>query len=180
MQISVVIPTWNRASRLAQALESVAGQCLAPHEIIVVDDGSTDDTRALVTGRFGDVHYIYQANGGVSRARNTGIRAATGDWVALLDSDDRWQPAKLERQAAALRQAPASGICHTDEVWIRHGRRVNPMKKHAKRGGDIYRHCLPRCVISPSAVVLHREVLETTGLFDESLPACEDYDLWLR
>jgi glycosyltransferase involved in cell wall biosynthesis len=180
MNITVVIPTWNRADRLVNALQSVSEQRLAPHEVIVVDDGSTDNTRAMVTTRFSDVRYIYQENGGVSRARNAGIRAATGDWIALLDSDDRWQPAKLERQVEALRQAPDFRVCHTDEIWIRYGRRVNPMKKHAKHGGEIFALCLPRCAMSPSAILLHREVLEQAGLFDESLPACEDYDLWLR
>jgi len=158
----------------------VYAQSAAAHEVIVVDDGSTDDTRHLVSSRFADTRYIYQANKGVSSARNAGLRAATGQWIALLDSDDRWQPCKLERQLAALESRPDSQICHTDEIWIRNGRRVNQMNKHAKHGGEIFRHCLPRCVISPSSVVLHRDVFSRIGHFDESLPACEDYDLWLR
>lgn len=155
-------------------------QTVIPDEVIVVDDGSTDDTRRLVSERFADVRYIFQANRGVSSARNAGLRAATSQWIAFLDSDDRWHPSKLERQLAALGSRRDSRICHTDEIWIRNGRRVNPMKKHAKHGGDIFRHCLPRCVISPSSVVLHRGVFRHIGHFDESLPACEDYDLWLR
>ena len=180
MNISVIIPTWNRADRLANALQSVFAQSLPPAEVIVVDDGSTDDTRRLVHSQFRDARYIYQQNRGVSSARNTGIQAASGDWIALLDSDDRWQPDKLEQQCEHLRARPDYKICHSDEIWIRNGKRVNPMKKHAKQGGHIFRHCLPLCAISPSAVLIHRDLFRKIGLFDERLPACEDYDLWLR
>lgn len=180
MKISVIIPSWNRAEQLAAALDSVYAQTLAPHEVIVVDDGSTDTTRQRVTGHYPQVRYIYQHNKGVSSARNTGISAASGDWIALLDSDDRWQPGKLEHQQQALAANPGYRLCHSDETWIRNGKRVNPMKKHAKVGGHIYLQCLPLCVISPSAVMIHRELFEAVGLFDETLPACEDYDLWLR
>lgn len=180
MKISVIIPSWNRAEQLAAALDSVYAQTLAPHEVIVVDDGSTDTTRQRVTGHYPQVRYIYQHNKGVSSARNTGISAASGDWIALLDSDDRWQPGKLEHQQQALAANPGYRLCHSDETWIRNGKRVNPMKKHAKVGGHIYLQCLPLCVISPSAVMIHRELFEDVGLFDETLPACEDYDLWLR
>ena len=180
MKISVIIPSWNRADRLAAALDSVYAQSLTPHEIILVDDGSTDDTRELLARHYPNVRYIFQQNGGVSQARNTGITAASGDWIALLDSDDRWEPRKLEQQQAAIRATPDCKLCHSDEIWIRNGKRVNPMKKHAKHGGWIFHHCLPLCVISPSAVMIHRDIFTEIGLFDESLPACEDYDLWLR
>ena len=180
MKISVIIPSWNRADRLAAALDSVRAQSLVPHEVIVVDDGSTDNTRELLSRHYPEVRYLYQQNNGVSSARNTGIMAASGDWIALLDSDDRWEPLKLERQQQAIQAQPGYRLCHCDEIWIRNGKRVNPMKKHAKQGGKIFRHCLPRCVISPSAVMIQREVFADIGLFDENLPACEDYDLWLR
>jgi len=87
---------------------------------------------------------------------------------------------KLEKQMARLATKPDMKICHTEEIWIRHGRRVNAMKKHAKKGGWIFQHCLPLCAISPSSILLHRSVFERIGLFDQTLPACEDYDLWLR
>ena len=180
MNISVIIPTWNRADRLVYALQSVFAQSHPATEVIVVDDGSSDDTRRQVHSHYPDARYIYQPNRGVSSARNTGIQAASGDWIALLDSDDRWQPDKLEQQCEQLRARPEYKVCHSDEIWIRNGRRVNPMKKHAKYGGHIFRHCLPLCVISPSAVMIHRELFNEVGLFDERLPACEDYDLWLR
>jgi glycosyltransferase involved in cell wall biosynthesis len=180
MNISVIIPTWNRARCLANALQSVFAQSFPAAEVIVVDDGSSDDTRRLVHSQFRDARYIYQQNSGVSSARNTGIRAASGDWIALLDSDDCWLPDKLQQQCEHLRARPEYKICHSDEIWIRNGRRVNPMKKHAKYGGHIFRQCLPLCAISPSAVMIHRQLFNELGLFDERLPACEDYDLWLR
>ncbi len=180
MDISVIIPTWNRAERLADALTSVFQQSVAVHEVIVVDDGSTDNTRDMVACRFAGVRYIYQENRGVSSARNAGIRQATGDWIALLDSDDRWLPDKLEWQQQLIRAHPGYNLCHSDELWIRNGKRVNAMKKHAKQGGRIFKHCLPLCAISPSAVLIQKNIFTDIGLFDESLPACEDYDLWLR
>ena len=180
MNISVIIPTWNRAERLVNALQSVFSQSLLATEVIVVDDGSTDDTREIVRNQFPDVRYLFQQNKGVSSARNTGIKAASGDWIALLDSDDHWQPDKLKQQCEQLCASPDYKICHSDEIWIRNGRRVNPMKKHAKQGGHIFRQCLPLCAISPSAVLIHRDLFNEVGLFDERLPACEDYDLWLR
>jgi glycosyltransferase involved in cell wall biosynthesis len=180
VKISVIIPTMNRASCLMAAVGSVCRQTRPAHEILVIDDGSTDDTRDIVSAAFPGVRYHYQENGGVSYARNAGIRLATGDWIALLDSDDRWHHHKLERQARALQENPAYAICHTDEIWIRNGKRVNPMHKHAKKGGHIFRHGLPRCAISPSSVLISKQLLEDVGKFDERLPACEDYDLWLR
>jgi glycosyltransferase involved in cell wall biosynthesis len=180
MNISVVIPSHNRSRSLPRALDSVLCQTLPAGEIILVDDGSTDDTPAMMAGKYPQCVYLRQANQGVSSARNLGISAASGEWIALLDSDDAWQPDKLAHQMEALRISPDTRICHTDEIWIRHGVRVNPMHKHAKSGGRIFRRCLPLCIISPSSVVLHRSLFEEYGMFDPALPACEDYDLWLR
>ena len=177
--VSVVIPTYNREDRLPSAIRSVLEQTAPPAEIIVVDDGSTDDTPALVR-TFPGVRYLRQENQGVSAARNHGIGAAKHEWIALLDSDDEWLPRKLERQWSALERDPRLRFCHTDEIWIRKGRRVNPMKKHAKYGGHIFHHCLPLCVISPSSALIHRDLFERFGMFDPELPVCEDYDLWLR
>ncbi len=180
MNISVIIPTYNRAHSLDRAIASVQRQSLAAAEVIVVDDGSSDGTAALIRQRFPDCRYLHQQNHGVSHARNRGIAAASSDWLAFLDSDDEWMPKKLATQAAALAHNPGLRLCHTEEIWIRNGKRVNPMKKHAKKGGWIFRRCLPLCAISPSSVIIHRSLFEEVGLFDEALPACEDYDLWLR
>ncbi|MCZ6470801.1 MAG: glycosyltransferase [Gammaproteobacteria bacterium] len=180
MQISVVIPSFNRIQTLVRAIESVLNQHSVVDEIIIVDDGSEDDTVALVSQDYPNIKLIRQTNQGVSAARNTGIRQARFEWIALLDSDDSWLPEKISVIRQAQQQYPEYRLFHSDEIWIRNGVRVNPMKKHGKNGGWIFESCLPLCVISPSAVVLQRSLLHTTGYFDESLPACEDYDLWLR
>ncbi len=181
MRISVVIPSFNRAAPLERALQSVVAQRSPVDEIIVVDDGSTDGSAERITRRFDGIRLIRQPNLGVSAARNRGIAAARHEWIALLDSDDSWQADKTERlRATALSRRPGYELYHSDEIWIRRGRRVNPMHKHRKNGGWIFRACLPRCVISPSAAVIRKTTLESLGLFDEALPACEDYDLWLR
>lgn len=178
--VSVVIPTFDRQSVLPRALASVLTQTCAVGEIIVVDDGSTDGTAEMIGEEFPQVRLIVQENEGVSSARNRGIEAASGEWIALLDSDDEWRPEKIERQIRALESHPEQLICHTDEIWIRHHRRVNPKRKHAKFGGLIFQYCLPLCAMSPSSILIHRSVLDEVGLFDEEMPACEDYDLWLR
>lgn len=179
-KITTIIPTHNRAELLQRALRSVLAQTRPADEIIVVDDGSTDHTPAMMARLFPQITYHVQLNKGVSAARNAGIRIARGDWIALLDSDDEWLPDKLERQEKALLENPEYSLCHGEEIWIRHGKRVNPMQKHRKFGGWIFEKCLPLCVISPSATLMRRSLFDRVGFFDETLPACEDYDLWLR
>ena len=183
--ISVVIPTFNRVSSLERTLNSVLAQTLPADEIIIVDDGSTDNTVSILKSRYSEVElsmirFIEQDNHGVSAARNAGIATAKHEWIALLDSDDVWHEDKLQKQIQALENAPEYLMSHSDEIWIRNGLRVNQMDKHKKTGGYIFQQCLPMCVISPSAVIIHRLIFDEIGLFDETLPACEDYDLWLR
>jgi len=178
--ISVIIPTYNRCKLLKRAIYSVLQQSYQHYEIIIVDDGSTDATATMIQQVFPEVHYYYQENSGVSQARNTGISYANGEWLAFLDSDDEWLANKLTHQMDALQQQPDYQVCHTEERWIRHGMRVNPMKKHQKSGGWIFQQCLPLCVMSPSSILIHRNVFNQIGYFDTALPACEDYDLWLR
>ena len=178
--ISVIIPTYNRAHLLPRSLDSILSQSCYPNEIIVVDDGSNDDTSALMTSVYPEIAFIQQLNIGVSCARNVGIKSASGDWIAFLDSDDEWFPEKLEVQMNALYKNPELKICHTNEIWIRNGTRVNPKKKHKKFGGWIFQKCLPLCCISPSSVIIHKSIFNEIGLFDDSLLVCEDYDLWLR
>ena len=180
MNISVVIPSYNRCDLLKRALLSVYSQTWVPTDVTVIDDGSTDGTKAMLCQEFPQANYCYQENLGVSAARNLGIRQTTGDWLAFLDSDDEWLPEKLDRQKAALAANPEYRICHTEENWIRNGIQVEVPKKYAKTGGWIFSHCLPLCAISPSTVLIQRSVFADIGLFDSQLPACEDYDLWLR
>lgn len=177
-EISIIIPTFNRAHTLSRALDSVLAQTLKPKEIIVIDDGSTDNTKELLN-LYPGITIINLNNKGVSAARNVGIEKASGDWIAFLDSDDEWRPEKLVKQWETI-CSNNKLICHTDEIWVRNGKRVNPMKKHQKFGGWIYEKCLPLCVISPSSVIIHKSVFADIGVFDKELEVCEDYDLWLR
>jgi GT2 family glycosyltransferase len=178
--VTIIIPTFNRCSLLKRALESIYKQTVAKFEIIVVDDGSTDDTAAMIQRSFADVTYIYQTNKGVSAARNKGLEHAKGNWLAFLDSDDEWLSSKLALQIKQLQLMPEYKVCHTEERWVRNGIRVNQKNKHKKTGGWIFRQCLPLCAMSPSSILIHRSVFDQVGHFDTSLPACEDYDLWLR
>ncbi|MFV2030901.1 MAG: glycosyltransferase family 2 protein [Gammaproteobacteria bacterium] len=180
MRISVIIPSYNRLHTLTRAIDSILSQDSPVDEIIVIDDGSSDGTADRISQNYPGLRLIYQSNRGVSAARNAGISRAIHQWIAFLDSDDTWSPSKISEIRLAHRRHPEYQLFHSDEIWIRNGARVNAMKKHLKSGGWIFERCLPLCVISPSATVLHRSLLHSVGGFDESLPACEDYDLWLR
>jgi glycosyltransferase involved in cell wall biosynthesis len=178
-KVSVIIPTYNRRDFVREAIASVLAQSYRDFELLVVDDGSRDDTAAVVQ-EFEGVRSISQPNRGVSAARNYGVALSNGELLAFLDSDDLWQPRKLACQVAFFTAHPETRICQSEEIWLRHGTRVNPHHKHRKTGGDIFVRSLELCLVSPSAVMLRRELFEQVGGFDESLPACEDYDLWLR
>ena len=189
MNVSAVIPTFNRGHCLLRAINSVLAQTTPVDEIIVVDDGSDDKTYDLLVkselldmrGQLPNIRYLYQENKGVSAARNLGIKEAENEYIALLDSDDAWAETKIERQAFKLEKKNFScRITHTEEIWLKDGQRINPKKKHKKSGGFIFEKCLPLCCISPSSVLLHRTLFDDYGFFDEKLPACEDYDMWLR
>jgi glycosyltransferase involved in cell wall biosynthesis len=177
---SVIIPVYNRHVPVKEAIDSVLAQTFADFELIVVDDGSTDDTPRLAEEYGGRIHYVRQEHRGVSAARNAGVGTSSGQWIAFLDSDDRWLPDKLSRQALYIREHPDVCIHQTEEQWIRKGRRVNPKQRHLKREGRIFIDSLELCLISPSAAVMSRDCFDRYGPFDEDLPACEDYDLWLR
>ena len=189
MYVSAVIPTFNRGHCLLRAINSILAQTTPVDEIIVVDDGSNDKTYDLLLkselldtrGQLPNIRYLYQENKGVSAARNLGIKEAENEYIALLDSDDAWIETKIERQVLKLEEKKLScRITHTEEIWLKDGQRINPKKKHNKSGGFIFEKCLPLCCISPSSVLLHRTLFDEYGFFDETLPACEDYDMWLR
>ena len=180
-RVSVIIPTYNRASLVQEAVASVLAQTYRDFELLVVDDGSTDGTLEALASFAGEIRVLsLPVRRGVSGARNAGIAAAQGEWLAFLDADDLWLPEKLARQMAFMEAHPQLLLSQTEEIWVRRGLRVNPPRSHAKAGGDIFLRSLERCLVSPSAVVLHRRLLDAHGGFDEALPAAEDYDLWLR
>ncbi|HMF47079.1 MAG TPA: glycosyltransferase [Candidatus Saccharimonadales bacterium] len=179
-RVSVVIPTYNRWPMLGEAIESVLGQTYPGFELIVVDDGSTDDTVAQLGKYRSRLRLFSQARKGVSAARNVGAGEARGSLLAFLDSDDLWRPTKLAFQADFMELHPEIAVCQTDEIWIRNGVRVNPRAIHRKPDGDIFLPSLDLCLVSPSAVIMRRDLFMALGGFDEALPVCEDYDLWLR
>ncbi|MDD5674707.1 MAG: glycosyltransferase family A protein [Chitinivibrionales bacterium] len=179
--VSIIIPTYNRARLLGRALDSVFAQDFSDYEIIVVDDGSTDDTTALPQLADGRVRLLrLSCNCGVACARNHGVAAAAGRLIAFLDSDDAWLPQKLSRQTAWLLKNPGFRIMQTGEIWIRNGARVNPPATHKKIHGDIFASSLERCMVTPSSALLEKELFLEMGGFNECLRACEDYDLWLK
>lgn len=179
-EVSVIIPTYNRAWVLKEAIDSVLAQDFKDYELIVVDDGSTDNTGQVLDAYGQDLIVMRQSNEGVSAARNRGIAAAAGRLLAFLDSDDLWLPRKLSSQVDFFKSNPDAVINQTEEIWIRNGVRVNPRIRHHKFSGMIFERSLALCLVSPSAVMMKRSLFDEVGLFDEDLPACEDYDLWLR
>ena len=180
MNISVVIPSYNRKDFLKRSIDSAINQTKKPLEIIVVDDGSTDGTEAMIKSDYDFVKFIKQKNKGVSAARNIGIKVSIGEWICFLDSDDEWKKDKLEKQINVMKSNPGYKFFHSNEIWIKNGLRINQKKKHKKYGGDIFDKCLDICRISPSSVMIDKTVFDEVGNFNEYLVVCEDYELWLR
>jgi glycosyltransferase involved in cell wall biosynthesis len=179
--VSVVIPVYNRRQLLERAVISVLRQRFRDFECIVVDDGSDDgsfEISCLDDPRVSVVRL--PEHRGVSAARNSGVSRAVSPWIAFLDSDDEWLPEKLRRQVALVQCNPDLRILQCREAWIRNGVRVNPPQTHEKKSGDLFAESLERCMITPSSVMLRKELFLEKGGFNESLPACEDYDLWLK
>ena len=185
-RVDVVLPVFNRPAMVARALRSVLNQSFQDYIVWAVDDGSTNGTLRTLKEQqslfpAGQMRIIsLPRNRGVSFARNMGIRAGQAPYLAFLDSDDEWTAEKLTRQVEWAKVQTERHFIHTEEVWIRRGVRVNPKKKHQKKGGRIFKESLPLCCISPSSVMVQREFLNRIGLFREDFPVCEDYELWLR
>lgn len=182
--VSVIIPTYNRSSFLTKAITSVLNQSYTHLELIVVDDGSTDDTADVVhtfkAKSTVPVRYIYQENRGPASARNKGMASAQFDFIAFLDSDDWFHKNKIALQLSAMEKNIECNISHTQEIWYRRGLHLNQKKKHKKDEGDIYRRCLELCAVGMSTIMMHKRLIEVIGWFDEQMPCCEDYDYWLR
>lgn len=182
--ISVIIPTFNRVCQVQAAIESVLTQRYQNFELIIVDDSSSDGTVDVVSEMIKEIPHAtllpLDINHGVSFARNRGIEMSQGEWIAFLDSDDLWHKDKLLKQVAYIEDNPECSILQTQEIWIRDGVRVNAPKTHRKRAGDIFAISLKRCMITPSSVLIKSSIFDSYGTFNETFPACEDYDLWLR
>ncbi len=182
--ISVILPTYNRSAFLERSISSIINQTLTPAELIIVDDGSTDETADVIEALKREskvpIRYIYQINSGASSARNVGIKKSISPYLAFLDSDDWWHEKKLEIQFSSMVENHDFLVSHTRELWFRGGKKVNQKKKHDPLHGEIFHESLRMCMVGMSTVMIKKVVFEKFGLFDEDLPCCEDYDLWLR
>ncbi|MCP4050242.1 MAG: glycosyltransferase [bacterium] len=179
--ISVIVPLFNRELHAGRCIQSILNQTLKPEEIIVINDGSTDKSLEVLESFSGQIKIInLKKTHGVSYARNKGIKSAKSTWLAFLDSDDEWTSEKLHNQWSYIQKNPFYEVIQSEEVWIRNGIRVNACKHHQKKQGWIWENCLNRCLISPSGILIKKSIFDQFGLFDETLPACEDYDMWLR
>ena len=180
-KVSVVIPTYNRMAYLGRAITSVLKQSYPVNEIIVIDNGSTDQTLSFIKKNFTRIRVITEKKRGVSFARNLGIKNCKYNWIAFLDSDDEWITDKIEKQFVLLKESNFKyQFIHTNEIWIKNGMLKNQKKKHLKKGGYIFEDCLDICKISPSSVLVKKELFDRYGLFDNKFKVCEDYELWLR
>lgn len=178
--IDIIIPTYNRALVLKRAIDSVLNQSFRDFHLIIVDDGSTDHTQEILS----EYEYnpqltlLKKSNAGVSSARNFGVANSSASWIAFLDSDDEWLPLKLQKAVDFIKGSPTTEFIHTDEIWIRHGVRVNPPLKYKKHQENLFERSLEFCIISPSTSLMTRALFDKYGPFNESYPVCEDYDLW--
>jgi glycosyltransferase involved in cell wall biosynthesis len=180
-EICVIVPTYNREKTITRCIDSILKQSYPAKEIIVVDDGSTDNTLHILEKYKGLIKVVKNINNkGVSYSRNIGTQHSISPWIAYLDSDDEWLPNKLLDQARYLSRHPHYDILQSEEIWIRNGSRLNKKSYHKKQEGFIFEISLERCMITPSSVLISRDLFNKYIGFDDSLPSCEDYDLWLR
>lgn len=178
-QVDIIVPSYNRKAFLKKAVRSVYKQTYSNWRLIIIDDGSTDGTHLEDYGSRTQL-FRFDENKGVSFARNQGIKNSSAEWLAFLDSDDEWMPSKLEKQIQLAHKNPSAKWIHCNEIWIKNNQLLNQKKQHEKSGGRIFDRCVSLCCVSPSAVLIKRELFEELGFFREDFPVCEDYELWLR
>jgi glycosyltransferase involved in cell wall biosynthesis len=181
--LTIIVPTYNRLPYLKNAINSVFHQVYRRFQLIVVDDGSTDGTEDYVhsLNNQENLRYLRIPHCGMpGKVRNAGVRLTTGEYLAFLDSDDRWKPEKLARQITYFEEHPEIQICHSREVWQRGEKIVSQAGQKHKRSGKIFVDALKKCIIGPSTVMMRRELFEEFGGFREDLEIAEDYELWLR
>ena len=182
--VSVIVPAFNAASYLPEAIESALNQSFLPREIIVVDDGSTDNTAELLDSYGDKIRYIHQENQGPAVARNRGIAEAKGRLIAFLDADDVWLPEKLQKQVEFLARNHTTGLVHTDYCFLHMETSNWSPSPHGSK--EFSGWCYPRFFdgngVFMSTALVRRECLDAVGLFDEQIrsPTVEDYDLWFR
>lgn len=180
-KVSVIIPTYNRSKYLCEAIDSVLAQTYKDFEIIVIDDGSTDDTRNVLNERYdGRIQYLYQANQGYSVAANKGIEASVGEYIAILGDDDLWLPEKLERQVRQFDDHPEFGFVGSESLVINGQGLATDHYKRGQGNVDTFESLYEMPFIPALTVVIRRRCLDEVGYFDPQLPNAQDYDLWLR
>jgi len=179
LKISVIIPTFNRNNFISKSIKSIQNQTYQIDEIIIVDDGSTDNTQEILKN-FKNIRIIKTKNLGVSHARNIGIKKAKNRWISFLDSDDLWLENKIENQVIFHKQNPNILFSHTGEKWLRNGNIKKYPKSLTKPSGNCFLKNISTCKIATSSILLHKSIFDDIGYFDEKLKVCEDYDLWLR
>ncbi len=180
--VSVIIPTYNRNELLTRAIESVLIQGFDDFEVLVIDGARSDSTRELVHS-FGDgrIRYIPQKGKGIANARNLGVMKARGKFIAFIDDDDRWREDKLERQLELFGELPENyGLIYTAFTYYYLERNRILGIKHPRASGDVYRHLLKDNITGTSTIIVKRKCFKKVGLFRESFPTCEDWDMWLR
>ena len=179
--ISVIIPVYNRSILLTRAVDSVLKQSYQKFELIIVNDGSTDDI-SFALCKYDDERLttLTIPHSGVSAARNTGVAHAKHDYIAFLDSDDQWVEDKLEKQIKILSDNPGYEICYTGEKWVRNGKVFSHKKALKKFNGFVFDKCLEDCFIGCSTVLMTKKIFDEAGGFDTNLTVCEDYDIWLK
>jgi glycosyltransferase involved in cell wall biosynthesis len=182
--VSIILPTYNRATLLPRAVTSALSQTCADFELIIVDDGSSDDTAAVVAA-FADPRIVYvpRQHGGAAAAENAGLAVARGRLIGFLDDDDEWLPGKLAAQMAAFAdESPETGVVYTGRWRLRGGRRsYGPSPRILRKNGAIHREIVLRTTFVPLVCALvRRECFAEVGGFDEALPTSNDYDLWIR
>ncbi|MEA3554834.1 MAG: glycosyltransferase family A protein [Campylobacterota bacterium] len=184
MKISVIIPTYNRSEFIVKTIQTVLNQTVKVDEVIVIDDGSTDDTQNILKPfcdtNLNKIKYIKQKNSGVSSARNLGIKISSNDWLCFLDSDDLWEDTKIEEQIKFHKQNKNILFSHTLELWLFNDKVIKQKKHQQKQSGFCFKQNISNTLIGASTVMIHKSILDDVGLFDEDLKVCEDYDLWLR
>jgi glycosyltransferase involved in cell wall biosynthesis len=180
-KVSIIIPTYNSAEYIAETLDSAFAQTYKNCEIIVIDDGSTDNTKEVLQSYMSKIKYIYKENGGVSSARNVGIENAEGEYIAFLDSDDIWLPEKLEKQMERFKSEPDLGLVYSDCIRFNENG-IEQSKRIVNRyfEGNIFIKLLEGYVLPTSTVVVKRSCFSIADHFNESLMVSEDYDMWLR
>jgi glycosyltransferase involved in cell wall biosynthesis len=180
--VSVIIPTYNYARFLTEAAESVLGQTFSDLELIIVDDGSTDNTVDVVRPYLSDdrVHYIHQENRGLSAARNRGIRESRGEFIALLDADDVWFPSKIEKQVRLMGESPDVGLVYCKAENVSEKGDALPGVPVPHKENITYKDLMYFPLTNPSCVFIRKRIFDEVGLFDESFTHLEDSNMWIR